>query len=411
MTVLLDGGNPTVFAGYPRTATGGMTALQIGRGLAGGYPGLMDDVQLSSTTLAAADVAAMYANPGLAATGFSTWDPAATDSTWLTAADGSLGSGTLTLAGGTLRHAAASGLRNPVTLSGEASSTTIDFGTQLLEYLIVGGGGGAVQTGTLTGLAGNAFDIAVGAGGGTNTPGGTSSAFGFDANGGGQGVVTGTGGTSGSGFAGAAKAGFVDAAGTDGVVIVRYAGAAVATGGTVDSNSVPGYTLHTFTDVGSHSLTFDDFAAAFSGDLSGTGGFTWDSLGTLTLSGNNTYAGGTIVNAGSLGDRQRFAAGSGGALEWYTRLNVYDPALSVQWSTAPTTADFGSGAVSGYSTEFVVVPEPGTLALAGWAAAAVAFGYPASDYGANARESPQLSCFLCKSRHALCRSVAPPPAG
>ena len=68
---------------------------------------------------------------------------------------------------------------------------------------------------------------------------------------------------------------------------------------------------------------------------------------------------------GSIGDRQQFPTGSGGAAEWYTRMAAYDPALSVQWQVVPVTADFGAGNVNGYSTQFVVVPEPAGLALAG----------------------------------------------
>jgi len=97
-----------------------------------------------------------------------------------------------------------------------------------------------------------------------------------------------------------------------------------------------------------------------------TGGFFTDTAadfsGTLA---NATFTYWVAGEFGTLGDRQQFATGSGGALEWYTQLSAYDPAVSVQWSTVPTTADFGSGAVSGYSTSFVVVPEPGMLALAG----------------------------------------------
>ncbi|MDA0818073.1 MAG: autotransporter-associated beta strand repeat-containing protein [Planctomycetota bacterium] len=65
---------------------------------------------------------------------------------------------------------------------------------------------------------------------------------------------------------------------------------------------------------------------------------------------------------GSIGDRQQFPTGSGGAAEWYTRMAAYDPALSVQWQVVPVTADFGAGNVNGYSTQFVVVPEPAGLA-------------------------------------------------
>ena len=73
---------------------------------------------------------------------------------------------------------------------------------------------------------------------------------------------------------------------------------------------------------------------------------------------------------GSLGDRQQFNVGAGGSAVWYTRLSAYDPVLSASLSVVPMTADFGSGNVSGFSTSVVVVPEPGTLALAGLGLAA-----------------------------------------
>ena len=68
---------------------------------------------------------------------------------------------------------------------------------------------------------------------------------------------------------------------------------------------------------------------------------------------------------GSAGDQQPFAVGLDGALVTYSRLGAFDPALSVSRSVVPQSADFGAGAVSGQITQFVVVPEPMTLALAG----------------------------------------------
>jgi autotransporter-associated beta strand protein len=107
-----------------------------------------------------------------------------------------------------------------------------------------------------------------------------------------------------------------------------------------------------------------------------TGGFFTDTPADFTSSiADASFAYWVAGEFGTLGDRQQFATGTGGALEWYTQLSAYDPALSVQWTTAATTADFGAGPVSGYSTQFVVVPEPGTLALAalGLVAAAAVF--------------------------------------
>ncbi len=598
MVVYLDGTNATTFTGYPRGSDFSLSNLWIGRGSFGGLPGLMDDVQLYSSPLSAADVATMYANPGLAATGASTWSPSATGNAWLAsgnwssaassavpgevgnatstnnrlaifgdysgssipqdglginmasavdantgqgvvalggiqvnsnsgtlrignsdsftsgtlrlngatsggvvgtvvdvrggsdlviadspdgyfsggmtvelaasesrvavasgrlvtidsaireatagsnltldgggtlvlgaantissltvndgvlvaAADGALGSGTLTLDGGTLRHAASSGLSNAITLSGDATSNTIDFGAQMVDFLVVGGGGGAgggVSGQSYDGGGGGgevlfgssltaiSSDVTVGAGGGLRADG-EASVFGVvTASGGGSGMVSGIGGTSGSGFAGGAKGGYeggggggaggvgsngiaspreggdggvglassitgtevyyggggagggggegpgsgglgggagvntpngqplansggggmgggvggyASTAGADGVVIVRYEGGPAATGGTIDSTTVSGYTLHTFTS-GSDQLVFSPKSVTLSGDISGSGGFTFDSVGTLTLSGSNSYSGGTIVAQGTLATGSATAVGTGG---------------------------------------------------------------------------------------------------
>ncbi len=54
--------------------------------------------------------------------------------------------------------------------------------------------------------------------------------------------------------------------------------------------------------LGSATLTTgnDNTSTAFSGGISGTGGLTKIGLGTLTLSGANTYSGGTVTDAGTL---------------------------------------------------------------------------------------------------------------
>ena len=76
---------------------------------------------------------------------------------------------------------------------------------------------------------------------------------------------------------------------------------------------------------------------------------------------------------GSAGDQQPFAVGLDGALVTYSRLGAFDPALSVQRSVVSQSANFGAGDVSGQITQFVVVPEPMTLALAGIGSALVAW--------------------------------------
>jgi len=93
------------------------------------------------------------------------------------------------------------------------------------------------------------------------------------------------------------------AKGGSGVVAVRYPGVAMATGGD-DMRGVDGSTYHTFTSPGPGTLDFGVFigtaSATIGGTLSGSGGFTWKSTGTLTLAAANTYSGDTVVEAGTL---------------------------------------------------------------------------------------------------------------
>src|SRR5262249_56818702 len=51
---------------------------------------------------------------------------------------------------------------------------------------------------------------------------------------------------------------------------------------------------------GVSTIDTNGLGATLSGALSGTGGIVKDGAGTLQLSGNNSYAGGTFLNAGIL---------------------------------------------------------------------------------------------------------------
>jgi fibronectin-binding autotransporter adhesin len=291
-----------------------------------------------------------------------------------------LGTGPLTISAGRLRTDPSIALANAITLSGEASSITLDMAAPAVEYLVVGGGGGGdntisgvvygsgggggqVQQGSVGDLAAGSYTVTVGTGGtspGGNQPtaGEASAAFGITAAGGqpGSSASQGQGGASGSGFAGGTRSSFApgggggaggaggngnstaprrggaggvgvsssitgsavayggggggneftsnipgaggdggggaggqpgiantggggggDRAGGSGIVIVRYQGDPVATGGTVTAGtgSAAGYTLHTFTEVGDATLAFTGLATTLSGDIDGTGGFTW----------------------------------------------------------------------------------------------------------------------------------------
>jgi autotransporter-associated beta strand protein len=84
-----------------------------------------------------------------------------------------------------------------------------------------------------------------------------------------------------------------------------------------------------------------------------------------------TDAGGRTAVAGVLADATwtYYVVGDGngthayGGNNYYT-LTEYDPSLSIDWAVVGDTANFGSGDVFGAVTEFTVVPEPGSLALA-----------------------------------------------
>ncbi|MFM8495579.1 MAG: autotransporter-associated beta strand repeat-containing protein [Planctomycetia bacterium] len=164
-----------------------------------------------------------------------------------------------------------------------------------------GGGGGAEYAGsTPTPGAG-------GLGGGGRGAGNVSGQTGFSAS------VAGTpntgGGGGGAGGVNNVASGYNGAAGGSGVVIMRYAGPQIATGGTV--TTVGGDTVHTFTSA-SDALTFTSTPTArLDGVVGGAGGFTWSSFGDLTLGGANTYEGGTIISDGGVYAGHDTAFGSG----------------------------------------------------------------------------------------------------
>jgi hypothetical protein len=92
-----------------------------------------------------------------------------------------------------------------------------------------------------------------------------------------------------------------------------------------------------------------------------TGGFFTD-LNTNFFSSitSSSFAYWVLGTSGSAGDQQQFAVGDNGSLVTYSRLGAFDSSLSVQVSVVPQT-----GAVTGQITQFVVVPEPATIALMG----------------------------------------------
>ncbi len=156
-----------------------------------------------------------------------------------------------------------------------------------------GGGGGAVATATFSSpisTAGSGGGAGAGSGGAGNSgtkPGANASAN--TGSGGGGAAISGSGGNGGSGIA-----------------IVRYKGAAVATGGTISEGNPYGYTMHTFNTPGNASIDFSSLnfatrAKAYqTGDITGSGNLIINGPGTLGLSRDGIFTGKTRVVGGNL---------------------------------------------------------------------------------------------------------------
>ena len=245
-------------------------------------------------------------------------------------------------------------------------------GNQVIPYR-GGGGGGAGAAGATggngTGAGGNGRTLSIsssnvtygggGGGGGTAAHGSVPNAAGGPGGTGGGGgggnwdnsvpAVAGTantgGGGGGSAYNGSTQ--FTAAAGGSGIVIVRYQGAQIATGGTatVGTGSSAGYTVHTFTTTGSSALVFSGLnfstlGATLTGQLTGSGDLTYSSPGSLTLSASNSFTGTTRATAGTL------RIGNASALAGSTLdLNVAD-AGTIGFS-APAGTNYRLGGLSG----------------------------------------------------------------
>jgi len=154
-----------------------------------------------------------------------------------------------------------------------------------------GGGGGGVRAG-----ASFSTEAGVGvAGGGAGGDSGSSTAAA-----GVSGTANTGGGGGGSGRWSSSTTGNSTrgGAGGSGVVVVRYAGDSLGNvGGTVGSGN--GFTWHTFNADGTFNLSDVDFAsrlgATITSDIAGDGGLTFAGPGRLTLTGSNSYEGGTTV--------------------------------------------------------------------------------------------------------------------
>jgi len=176
-----------------------------------------------------------------------------------------------------------------------------------------GGGGGGGASGA--GGDSQAFSSAGGDGGEGVASAITGRSMLYAGGGGGAGYITNGagglgGGGGGDGAVGAANTGGGGGgnggSGGSGIAIIRYLGSQGASGGTVTSGtgSAAGYTLHTYATTGTGSFVLPDLntrlAATLAADLDGTGSLTFLGPGTLTITGANTYSGGTRVDGGTL---------------------------------------------------------------------------------------------------------------
>uniref|UniRef100_UPI0040484B25 autotransporter-associated beta strand repeat-containing protein n=1 Tax=Limnohabitans sp. TaxID=1907725 RepID=UPI0040484B25 len=128
--------------------------------------------------------------------------------------------------------------------------------------------------------------------------------------------------------------------GGSGLVVTRYLGGSVGSGGT-QSSAIGGYTSNIFASDG--TLSFNAIDVVLSGTVSGTGALSLDADGgTLSLSGTNTYTGNTTVAAGAV---RVAGAGSLGAGRYAG--NIVN---SGSFEYASSVAQVLSGVISGVGT-------------------------------------------------------------
>lgn len=244
---------------------------------------------------------------------------------------------------------------------------------------IAGGGGGAGGAGVLltggagvsSSITGSAVTYAAGGNGGTTASLDTVSV----------GAAAASTGNGGRGAApGGANSTVTNAisggTGGTGIVVVRYTGPQVLTGGTV--STVGGDTVHQFLSTGASTL--DLYSATIDGDIDGSGSLVWDKTGILTLGGANTYMGstqidsGTIALSGSIGSTSDLSFVSGLLDLGSTGLIRV---LQTNYSIADANTDIGNNRIQGSGltvstfndgsndyTQILAVPEPTVLALA-----------------------------------------------
>jgi autotransporter-associated beta strand protein len=169
----------------------------------------------------------------------------------------------------------------------------------------VGNGGSGVAS-TITGASGN---YAAGGGGGVTTGSSGTGGSSVGGNGGsGSSAQNGTAGSASTGSGGGGGGFVVNAStggsGASGVVMIRYAGNSTGvTGGTAvaGTGSASGSTIQQFTSSGTFGVDLNSrLGATLSNGISGSGNFTYNGPGLLTLAADSSYSGSTTISAGTL---------------------------------------------------------------------------------------------------------------
>jgi fibronectin-binding autotransporter adhesin len=226
---------------------------------------------------------------------------------------GTLVGNTASLQGNILNHGAilfnqgAAGTYSGV-ISGTGTFSKSGAGTLTLAASSTFTGTAAIEAGTLRAGATNVF--------GPSTPVSVASGATFDLNGFNQSIGTLWGGgnvalgsatlTTGSDDGSALLSGVISGTGglvKDGAGMLTLTGANSYTGGTTVSGGILSGTTTSLQGhiVNNARVTFSQgFDGTYAGGMSGTGSLTKDGAGTLTLTGANSYTGGTTITGGTL---------------------------------------------------------------------------------------------------------------
>ncbi|WP_144637440.1 autotransporter-associated beta strand repeat-containing protein [Bordetella genomosp. 13] len=269
--------------------------------------------------------------------------------------------GTIGGTGGIIKEGA--GTQTLTGANAYTGATTINAGT-----LVLGAGGSLAATSDVNlGGAGATFDISQsgaaqtigglsGVAGTIVSLGGNALTFGDEANRDFGGAITGTAGITKQGAGTTTLTGantYTGGTTINGGTLALGAGGSLAAGGSVTlgaagagfdiGNSGANQTIGALAGVGgttialgANTLTFGDATdQGYAGVIGGTGGIVKQGAGTQTLTGINTYTGGTTINAGTL------AIGAGGSLSGQTALTLANAGTVFDISGATTPQTIG----------------------------------------------------------------------